>query len=305
MIFYNPMTNWTRRHLMRLAALAPLRSAPAEPHPRALLTPALVREIAVKVKGPFAAEYRTMIETARLGPQGLENQWGIPGAFMEAGLAFLVERELGRDGRPYAERILDIWRRPEWQKPGLRRHFGWQGLLYDWIYDALTDAERDRFGELLGEWVATWWNNGEVNIPRSGWWYNQHWGPAHLDEANHRVALLAKLFIDLGVMGHAGRFEDAVRKNFTTFRERLSRAAGALRAPVRAALPRRRGPLAERPGSSRTLAARPQRGAGRSLAAGCLPAARCRARESEAGGLAPGLPLPRRRARLLDSPASL
>ena len=186
-----------------------------------MLTPELVKEIAAKASGPFAAEYRMMLETARLGPRGLDNQWSIPGAFMEAGLAWLVERELGRDGRPFAESILAIWRQPQWQTPGLTRHFGWQGLLYDWIYDAMTPDERTRFGELLGEWVATWWKTALVNIPRSGWWYNQHWGPGHLDIANHRVALTAKLFMSLATAGDAGRFEDAVRANLKSFDERF------------------------------------------------------------------------------------
>ncbi|MCZ2076484.1 MAG: hypothetical protein HUU41_07135 [Bryobacteraceae bacterium] len=220
------MRYWNRRQLLRAAAsfTALVRSRGQDAssvHPRALITPEMVWEMVEKVKGPFAAEYRMMLETASLGPRGLDNRWGIPAAFMEAGLAYQIERASGRDGQPFAGKILNIWRDPEWQKPGLRRHFGWQGLLYDWIYDAMTDAERNRFGELLGEWVATWWNNGEVNIPRSGWWYNQHWGPAHLDEANHRVALLAKLLIDLAVMGHAGKFEDAVRRNLETFRARF------------------------------------------------------------------------------------
>ena len=184
----------TRREILKLAAvpLAASAQTDTQAHPRVMLTPDLIREIAAKVNGEFAAEYRTMVETARLGPRGLDNQWSIPGAFMEAGLAWLVERELGRDPRPFAEMILSIWRQPQWQTPGLTRHFGWQGLLYDWIYDAMTPEERARFGELLGEWVATWWNTAVVNIPRSGWWYNQHWGPGHLDIANHRVALCAK-----------------------------------------------------------------------------------------------------------------
>jgi hypothetical protein len=186
-----------------------------------MLTSDLVREIAAKVNGPFAAEYRMMVETARLGPRGLDNQWSIPGAFMEAGLAWLVERELGRDGRPFAEMILSMWRQPQWQTPGLTRHFGWQGLLYDWIYDAMTPDERARFGELLGEWVATWWNSSVVNIPRSGWWYNQHWGPGHLDIANHRVALTAKLFMSLATVGNAGRFEAAVRGYLASFDEKF------------------------------------------------------------------------------------
>ncbi|MBI4873925.1 MAG: hypothetical protein HY822_04745 [Acidobacteria bacterium] len=215
---------WTRREWLRCAAAAPLAAAaPGETavHPRVMLTPELVREIAAKVSGPFAAEYRMMTETARLGPRGLDNQWSIPGAFMEAGLAWLVERELGRDGRPFAEQILALWRQPQWQTPGLTRHFGWQGLLFDWICDAMTPEERARFGELLGEWVATWWNTSLVNIPRSGWWYNQHWGPGHLDIANHRVALTAKLFMSLATAGNAGRFEEAVRANLKSFDEKF------------------------------------------------------------------------------------
>jgi len=196
-----------------------LPSLPALPprHPRVMLTPELVKEIAEKVRGPFAEEYRTLLDTARLGPRFMENQYSIPGAFMEAGLAYLVERELGRDGRPFADLVLGLWRRPEYHQPGLARHFGWQGLLYDWIFDAIPDEERRKYGELLGEWVATWWKTAEVNIDRSGWWYNQHWGPGHLDVPNHRVALAAKLFMSLAASGSAGRFEDAVQTNLRSF----------------------------------------------------------------------------------------
>jgi len=214
--------NFTRRNFIQLGTAA-LAAAPRQTvetplaHPRVMLTPELVREMAAKVQGPFAREYQVLLETAALGPRFLENQWSIPGAFMEAGLAYLIERELGRDGQAYAEKILAVWRRPEWQVPGLLRHFGWQGLLYDWIYDAMTPGERLQFGELLGEWVATWWKTAEVNIDRAGWWYNQHWGPAHLDIANHRVALTSKLFMSLAASGNAGRFEQAVQTNLKSF----------------------------------------------------------------------------------------
>jgi hypothetical protein len=186
-----------------------------------MITPELVKEMAEKVDGPFAAEYQVLVETARMGPRGMDNQYAIPGAFMEAGLVWLIERQLGRDGRPYAERILALWRQPEYQKPGLACHFGWQGLLYDWIYDAMTPGEQLRFGELLGQWVATWWNTATVDIPRSGWWYNQHWGPEHLDVPNHRVALASKLFMSQAVSGNAGRFEAAVQAHLASFRTRF------------------------------------------------------------------------------------
>jgi len=190
-------------------------------HPRVLLTPEQVKEIAGKVKGPFASEYKILLETAELGPQDMEQSYAIPAAFMEAGLAYLVERACGRDGRKYAEKILSLWRQPEWQKPGLLRHFGWQGLLYDWIYDAMTLEERLRFGSLLGAWVATWWQTAEVNIPREGWWYNQHWGPIHLDVPHNRVALTSKLFMSLACAGNAGEFEPAVQTNLNSFYEKF------------------------------------------------------------------------------------
>jgi hypothetical protein len=218
------MTLDRRRWIQVAAAAAAAKALGAQDlragRPCVLLTPELVREMAEKAAGPFASEYRTMLETARLGPRNLDSQWNVPGAFMEAGIAWLVERELGRDGRPFAEQVLSIWRRPEWQRPGLRRHFGWQGLLYDWLYDAMTEGERARYGELLGEWVATWWKTPEVNIDKAGWWYNQHWGPEHLDEPHNRVALTSKLFMSAASRGHAGRFEEAVARNLASFRER-------------------------------------------------------------------------------------
>ncbi len=228
----NTMVN--RRSFLKDSALAAaaLASVPAAQgqdvrlpaaHPRVMLTPELLKEIAAKVTGPFAEEYKVLLATAAKGPDQLDNQWSLPGAFMEAGLAYLVECQLGRDGKPYAEKVLSIWRQPQWQQPGLTRHFGWQGLLYDWIYDAMTPEERLQFGELLGEWVATWWKTAEVNIPREGWWYNQHWGPIHLDVPHNRVALTSKLFMSLAISGNAGRFEQAAQTNLNSYYEKFLR----------------------------------------------------------------------------------
>jgi len=50
---------------------------------------------------------------------------------MECGLAYLIERELGRDGSAYAARIRRLCARPQMQKPGLVTRFGYEGLLYD------------------------------------------------------------------------------------------------------------------------------------------------------------------------------
>jgi len=205
-----------------VSALPVGAQAVPERHPRVMITPEMVKEMARKVRGPFADEYRVMLETAKGGPRFMENSWSIPGGFMESGLAYLIEKQLGRDGKPYAEAILAMWRKPEWQKPGLNKHFGWQGLLYDWIYDAMTPQERRKFGQLLGEWVQTWWRVGpHVDIPRSGWWYNQHWGPSHLDRPHNRVALTSKLLISLATLGNAGKFESAVKTNAKEFYDKF------------------------------------------------------------------------------------
>ena len=92
----------TRRNWLTRAAIgwfAILKSLRADDclelrnvHPRVLITPELVREMARKVRGPYAAEYKILLETARLGPQGMENRERIPGAFVEAGLAYQIGR---------------------------------------------------------------------------------------------------------------------------------------------------------------------------------------------------------------------
>ena len=194
------MTHWTRRDWLGAAlSAAALQAAQGQElpvaHPRVMITPEMVREMAAKARGAFAAEYRTMLETARLGPRGMETQWGVPAALMEAGLAWLIERELGRDGNPYAEKVLEMWRQPAFQKPGLARHFGWQGLVYDWIYDAMSAEPSARS---TASCSANGWRRGGRRCgqhPALGLVVQPALGSGALDEPNNRVALLAKLFM--------------------------------------------------------------------------------------------------------------
>ena len=60
-------------------------------HPRVMITPAMVKEMAHKVKGPMAAEYEDL--KANTNIRWMERQWGTPGGLMECGLAYLIERE--------------------------------------------------------------------------------------------------------------------------------------------------------------------------------------------------------------------
>ena len=54
--------------------------------------------MAREVEGAFAAEYQTLLTTASLDRMAWTANTTSPGAFMEAGPAYLIERELGRDG---------------------------------------------------------------------------------------------------------------------------------------------------------------------------------------------------------------
>ncbi len=139
--------NLTRRNFLQqgTAGALALLAAPSDAlelpsaHPRVMITPELVREMAAKVQGPFASEYQMLLETATPGAalhgQPLGHSGGLHGG--RAGLSHRAgtgprRQALRREGSS------SIWRQPEWQAPGLLRHFGWQGLLYDWIYDAMT-----------------------------------------------------------------------------------------------------------------------------------------------------------------------
>jgi hypothetical protein len=191
---------------------------PAE-HPRVMITPALVKEMAAKVRGPMVREYQELLANTEV--RWLDAVWPVPGGFMECGLAYLIERELGRDGSAYAEKVRRAWAAPAVAKDWPNAHFGYHGLLYDWIYDALTPEERTRYGQALGRFVKTWYGRSDVYIPRAGWWYNQEWGPTHLSAPHNRCALTSKLLMGLACLGSAGEFDAAAQTYLRSFRQKF------------------------------------------------------------------------------------
>ena len=78
-------------------------------HPRLLIDD--VRELRRRCEGPLADDYRVVKQRADAAVQrgGIEfssNAWAIPDDLMNCGLAYLVERERGGDGRQYADVIV-------------------------------------------------------------------------------------------------------------------------------------------------------------------------------------------------------
>jgi hypothetical protein len=179
-------------------------------HPRLLIedVPALSR----RATGPLIEDYKIVKERAdaavrRGGVEFISNEWSIPEDLMNCGLAFLVESQLGHEGRPYADVIIKQWGDGSVISNRQGSHFGYHALAYDWIYDALTPEQRVRYGDALGSWLRFFTDKPEILLKWGHWEYNQTWGPIHLNVMNCRDALTQKLFIALAIHGAKTRYE--------------------------------------------------------------------------------------------------
>ena len=126
-------------------------------HPRLFIED--VQELARRCDGPLADDYEIVKQRAdaavqRGGIQYISNAWSIPEDLMNCGIAYLVERQRGRDARPYADVIIRQWGDGTLISNRQGSHFGYHAIAYDWIYDALTPEQRVRFGDALGVLAA-------------------------------------------------------------------------------------------------------------------------------------------------------
>jgi hypothetical protein len=140
---------------------------------------------------------------------------------MNCGLAYLVEREAGRPHQQYADLIRKVWgdgtiiANPEGSA------FGYHALAYDWIYDALSAAERQRYGRALGTWLRFYTDEPEILLKYGYWEYNQTWGPIHLNVMNARDALTPKLFVALAIYGADTPFNDDAKTFLDSWQRRV------------------------------------------------------------------------------------
>src|SRR5689334_23343905 len=183
-------------------------------HPRLLIDD--VKAVVQRTAGPLAEDYRTLRATADgvRDPRMLAtNGWGAPDRMMACALAACVERAAGRDGRKYVEVILKHWGDGSVISNSKGSQFGFHALAYDWIYDDLTPEQRVLYGDALGSWLVWYTNKAEIQLKNGDWFYNQTWGPSHLNIMHSRDALTQKLFIALTILG-AGTKHEADAKAF-------------------------------------------------------------------------------------------
>lgn len=193
-------------------------------HPRLIVED--VQIVAERCAGPLADDYRYVKQRAdaavqRGGIEAISNPWAIPEDLMNCGLAYLIERQLGRESRPYAEVIIRQWGNGEIISNPKGSHFGYHALAYDWIFDALTPAERVRYGDALGSWLRYFTEKPEIMLKWGHWEYNQTWGPIHLNIMNCRDALTQKLFIALTISGAGTKYEADARSFLDSWARRV------------------------------------------------------------------------------------
>ncbi len=181
-------------------------------HPRMFVNPRGLSALAARATGPLAAEYAAIKKLADKavaeGVSAPRGRFRPPMDMVSAGLCYLIERELGNDAGPYAQAVKDYWGDGAVLDMDGDGYFGFHGLVYDWIYDALTPAERKQYGDRLGAWLRWYTDTPEITLQNGYWWYNQTWGPAHLNTPNTRDGITPKLFVALALAG-AGTIHEA------------------------------------------------------------------------------------------------
>jgi hypothetical protein len=193
-------------------------------HPRLFIED--VQELAQRCNGPLADDYEIVKQRAEAAVRRgniryITNAWSIPDDLMNCGIAYLVERQRGRDARPYADVIIRQWGDGTIISERKGSHFGYHAIAYDWIYDALTPEQRVRFGNALGGWLRFFTNEPRILLKWGHWEYNQTWGPIHLNIMNCRDALTQKLLIALTIYGAGTRYEADAKSFLDSWNDRV------------------------------------------------------------------------------------
>ncbi len=171
-------------------------------HPRIFVDQAKVNAIAQKCNtgGPYEKSFqalKTYFQQTALNPQSAY----FPG-FWDMGLqiAFIamVEKAMGRDASSLINHITtNLWKA---DASGIYEFFGYDAIIYDWVYNDLTPAQRTLYGNKLGGYLTWGTGRAEVTITGGPYWYNQVWS-ACMGSSWSRDAIAPKTMIALALSG--------------------------------------------------------------------------------------------------------
>jgi hypothetical protein len=193
-------------------------------HPRLFIED--LKTVAARCDGPLAEDYRVVKERAdralRGGVEFIGNKWATPEDLMNLGLAYLVERSRGGDGKAYAAAVVKQWGDGRILQNKEGTAFGYHPIAYDWIYDALTPEERVRYGDAIGTWLRWYTDRPEITLKNGDWFYNQTWGPSHLNVMHSRDAITQKLLISIAILGSGSKFEADAKAFLDSWNKRVA-----------------------------------------------------------------------------------
>ena len=198
-------------------------------HPRIFITKSRLPELTARAQGNgmLAADYAMIKREADYFVQTKAlkqptSHWHPPYDMLSAALAYLVERELGNPNyNSYAEAIKTVWGNGIMLSLNGNGHFGNYAIIYDWIYDSMTAAERTKFGDFLGEWLLWYTDEASITLKNGGWLFNQTWGPEHLNTGNCRDGITPKLFVSLALHSAGTRHQAAADQFIKSWENRI------------------------------------------------------------------------------------
>lgn len=194
-------------------------------HPRIFIEPGGARLLAERSGGPLRSTYEDIKAMAgRAVAEGIperRNAFATPVELLAAGICHMVERAAGRDAKPYADAVKRFWGDGSILTRSADGPFGYDAMVYDWIYDSLSADERVRYGNALGTWLRWYTDTPEITLKGGSWWYNQTWAPAHLGTRNTRDGITPKLFVALAIAGAGTEHEADARRFLDSWAKRV------------------------------------------------------------------------------------
>lgn len=174
-------------------------------HPRIFVNQSTLPILAARSRSVLKDEYSRIKAKADLavsaGVSRPNGRYRPPIDLISLGVCYLVENERGAAAEPYADAVKRYWGDGQILGTQGDGFFGYHAMVFDWIHDALTTAERRRYGNQLGQWLYWYTDTPEITLMNGHWRYNQTWGPAHLNTPNTRDGIAPKLFVALALAG--------------------------------------------------------------------------------------------------------